>query len=97
MPFIPWCRTRARTCAEARAERRAERYIVRLREHGNQGESACIGAPNEICVTGVVIATKAPSEELSFVSPEAAAKIETAVVEPVTVAIATAVVNRDPL
>ena len=89
MACCPGCRPRARARAEARAEQ--DRNIVYLRE------SAYIGAPNEICVTGVVIATKAPSDELSFVSPEAAARNETAVVEPVTVAIATAVVNRDPL
>ena len=48
-------------------------------------------------VTGVIIATKEPFEELSFVSPEAASKNETAVTEPVPVAIATAVVIRGPL
>ena len=100
MPFIPRCRSRARTRAQARAEANTDqdRIIVQLREYGNQGESTYIGSPYGIAcaVTGVVIATKAPSEELSFVSPEAAAKKETAVVEPVPVAIATAVVIRGP-
>ena len=99
MPFIPVCRSRARARAQARALMRQDEIIVQLREYGNQGQSTYIGSPCEIssAVTGVVIAMKEPSEELSFVSPEVAAKNETDVAEPVTVAIATAVANRGPL
>ena len=105
MPFIPRCRSRAHARAQAREQARAQanadqdEIIVQLREYGNQGQSTYIGSPYEIAcaVTGVVTAKKEPSEELSFVSPEAAAKNEAAVAEPVPVAIATAVVIRGPL
>ena len=82
------CRSRALARAEA---------LRASAEEASSMDDSSVAAPSEIVVTGVVIAMKEPSEELSFVSPEAAAKNETAVAEPVPVAIATAVVNRGPL
>ena len=65
-----------------RAEERAreERFMATLREYNSN--SAVTGV---IAVTGVTAppVSRAPSKELFFVSPEAAAKNETAVGEPV--------------
>ena len=84
------------SACRSRALERAEALRAGAEEARSMEESS-VAAPSAIVVTGVVIAMKEPSGELSFVSPEAAAKNETDVAEPVPVAIATAVVIRDPL
>ena len=83
-------RTQARLASASAEEARSrdERFIANLREYNSNNAVTGVTAPP---------VSRAPSKELFFVSPEAAAKNEIAVVEPVTVAIATAVVNRDPL
>ena len=91
---LPRTQARLASASAEEARSRDERFIANLREYNSN--NAVTGV---IAVTGVTAppVSRAPSKELFFVSPEAAAKNEIAVVEPVTVAIATAVVNRDPL